>query len=137
MVNTAYDSALEETSTLQIEAAEQRLYNLAEKGHYEGGLQSFTSSIQGAIENAEAAFKRDGHLTGVGTGLRDLDQKLGGLHKSDLVILAGRPSMGKTSLATNIAYNAARAYARPLIYYVIPRGLQPRPVSFRRNPNPT
>ena len=112
MVNTAYESDLEETSVLQIEAAEQRLYNLAEKGKYEGGFRSFTSSIQGAIENAEAAFQRDGHLTGVGTGLRDLDHKLGGLHKSDLVILAGRPSMGKTALATNIAYNAARAYRK-------------------------
>ena len=110
MVNTAYESTIEETSTLQIEAAEQRLYNLAESGHYEGGLQAFTSSIKGAIENAEAAFKRDGHLTGVGTGLKDLDHKLGGLHKSDLIILAGRPSMGKTSLATNIAFNAAKAY---------------------------
>ncbi len=112
MVNTAYESELEETSVLQIEAAEQRLYNLAEKGKYEGGFRSFTSSIQGAIENAEAAFQRDGHLTGVGTGLRDLDHKLGGLHSSDLVILAGRPSMGKTALATNIAYNAARAYRK-------------------------
>ena len=111
MVNTAYESGLDETSTLQLEAAEQRLYNLAEKGKYEGGLRPFTSSIHGAILNAEAAFQRDGHLTGVGTGLRDLDQKLGGLHGSDLVILAGRPSMGKTSLATNIAYNAARAYS--------------------------
>ena len=113
MVNTAFESGLEETSTLQIEAAEQRLYNLAEKGKYEGGFQPFASSIRGAIENTEAAFKRDGHLTGVGTGLRDLDHRLGGLHKADLVILAGRPSMGKTALATNIAYNAARPVRHP------------------------
>ncbi len=62
-----------------------------------------------AIESADAAYKRDGHLTGVSTGLVDLDKLLGGLHKSDLIILAGRPSMGKTALATNIAFHIAES----------------------------
>jgi len=107
MVNSAYaDTA--RAAVVQIEDAEQRLYGLAEKGRYEGGEQPFTTILAKAVENIEAAKRRDGHLTGVGTGLRDLDNRLGGLHPSDLVILAGRPSMGKTALATNIAVNAAR-----------------------------
>jgi replicative DNA helicase len=110
MVNVAYDSTADESATMQIEAAEQRLYNLAEKGRYEGGFRPFASALVEAVHNIEAAKKREGHLTGVGTGLRDLDSRLGGLHSSDLIILAGRPSMGKTALATNIAVNAARAY---------------------------
>ncbi|MSO65633.1 MAG: replicative DNA helicase [Alphaproteobacteria bacterium] len=110
MVNIAYDSAVDDSATMQIEAAEQRLYNLAEKGRYEGGFRPFSSALVEAVHNIEQAKRREGHLTGVGTGLRDLDARLGGLHSSDLVILAGRPSMGKTALATNIAVNAARAY---------------------------
>ncbi len=110
MVNGAYAAEIEETADVQIEVAEQRLYNLGEKGIFEGGFKPFHSALTEAVENAEAALKRDSHLTGVTTGLRDLDMRLGGLHRSDLVILAGRPSMGKTALATNIAFNAARAY---------------------------
>ena len=110
MVNGAYAAEIEETADVQIEVAEQRLYNLGEKGKFEGGFKPFHSALTEAVENAEAALKRDSHLTGVTTGLRDLDMRLGGLHRSDLVILAGRPSMGKTALATNIAFNAARAY---------------------------
>ena len=92
----------------QIEAAEQRLYDLATAGDYQGGLQDFQLALKIAIESADAAYKRDGHLTGVSTGLVDLDKLLGGLHKSDLIIIAGRPSMGKTALATNIAHNISR-----------------------------
>ncbi|MCL4158257.1 UNVERIFIED_CONTAM: hypothetical protein GTU68_056424, partial [Idotea baltica] len=89
----------------QIAKAETRLYSLAEKGQFEGGFESFARSVKTAVEMANAAYQRDGQLAGISTGLRDLDTKLGGLHKSDLLILAGRPSMGKTALATNIAFN--------------------------------
>jgi replicative DNA helicase len=95
----------------QIEAAEQQLYGLAENGAASSGFQSFAEALHGAVEMAAEAFSRDGGLAGVSTGLIDLDQKLGGLHPSDLLILAGRPSMGKTALATNIAYHVARNYA--------------------------
>lgn len=94
----------------QIGQAESRLYSLAEKGRFEGGFQTFARSVKTAVEHANAAYQRDGKLAGISSGLRDLDRKLGGLHKSDLLILAGRPSMGKTALATNIAFNVAKAY---------------------------
>ncbi|WP_371056104.1 replicative DNA helicase [Rhodosalinus sp. K401] len=96
----------------QIVVAEQALYNLAEQGQAQSGFQSFLSAVTDAVKVANAAYQREGGLAGVSTGLADLDAKLGGLHKSDLLILAGRPSMGKTSLATNIAFNIARAYRR-------------------------
>ncbi len=95
----------------QIEAAESQLYTLAETGGATGGFVDFSTSVRGAIAMAAEAFQRDGGLSGISTGLIDLDQKLGGLHKSDLLILAARPSMGKSSLAANIAYNVAKAYA--------------------------
>ncbi|MCR9212628.1 MAG: replicative DNA helicase [Proteobacteria bacterium] len=110
IVNTAYDSDLEETSQSQIEEAEKKLFSLAENGAHEGALIPVRVAIGEALQSIEEAFQRDGNLVGVTTGLRDMDGKLGGLHASDLLILAGRPSMGKTSLATNIAYNAAKAY---------------------------
>jgi replicative DNA helicase len=106
-VNEAYAPDLEDAAVNQIERAEQRLYDLATVGDYQGGFRDFPSVLTEAIKMAEAAYKRDGHLTGVSTGLTDLDNLLGGLHPSDLIILAGRPSMGKTALATNIAYHAA------------------------------
>ncbi len=109
MVNRAYGGA-DDTAVIQIEDAEQSLFNLGEKGEYEGGFESFKDSVIKAIKMAEAAHKRDGGLAGVGTGFTDLDKILGGLHPSDLIILAGRPSMGKTALATNIAFNAAADY---------------------------
>jgi replicative DNA helicase len=96
----------------QIVEAEQRLYKLAEQGRSESGFQSFLKAVTDAVNVANAAYQRDGGLAGLSTGLVDLDRKLGGLHASDLLILAGRPSMGKTSLATNIAFNIARAYRR-------------------------
>ena len=96
----------------QIVEAEQQLYKLAEQGQVESGFQSFLRAVTDAVNVANAAYQRDGGLSGVSTGLIDMDGKLGGLHRSDLLILAGRPSMGKTSLATNIAFNVAKAYKR-------------------------
>ena len=91
-----------------IENSERLLFNLAEKGSFNSSLVKFDEAMKQTIEMASAAFKNDEGIVGVPTGLRDLDDKLGGLHQSDLIIIAGRPSMGKTSLATNIAFNAAQ-----------------------------
>lgn len=96
----------------QITDAEQRLYKLGEQGVAERGFQSFLRAVTAAVDVANAAYQRGGGLSGIPTALIDLDKKLGGLHPSDLIILAGRPSMGKTSLATNIAFNVAKAYKR-------------------------
>ncbi|MDF1872116.1 replicative DNA helicase [Vannielia sp.] len=96
----------------QIVEAEQALYKLSEEGRSESGFQSFLKAVTDAVNVANAAYQRDGGLAGISTGLVDMDKKLGGLHKSDLLILAGRPSMGKTSLATNLAFNIAKAYKR-------------------------
>ncbi len=95
----------------QIEAAEQQLYALAETGSVSQGFIPFADALHGAVAMAAEAHARDGGLAGLSTGLIDLDQKIGGLHPSDLVILAARPSMGKTSLACNIAFDVARNYA--------------------------
>ena len=100
----------------QIIEAEQRLYKLGEQGVAERGFQSFLKAVTDAVNMANAAYQRDGGLAGISTGLVDLDKKLGGLHPSDLLILAGRPSMGKTSLATNIAFNIAKAYKRGMTH---------------------
>lgn len=99
----------------QIVEAEQELYALAEQGTSESGFQSFLRAVTDAVNVANAAYQREGGMSGVSTGLIDMDKKLGGLHKSDLLILAGRPSMGKTSLATNIAFNVAKAYKKGLL----------------------
>lgn len=96
----------------QIVEAEQQLYKLGEQGNTDSGFQSFLKAVTDAVNVANAAYQREGGLAGVSTGLMDMDKKLGGLHKSDLLILAGRPSMGKTSLATNIAYNIAKTYKK-------------------------
>lgn len=104
----AADPAL--TATQHVEKAEGALFALAEAGEQAKAVATFSEALDGAMAMAEAAFQRDGKLTGLATGLIDLDHKLGGLHPSDLLIVAGRPSMGKTALATNIAYNVARAY---------------------------
>ena len=109
MVNDAFEPDLDSSAKDQIESVEKKLFDLATAGHADRGFKAFRDSVMMAIDQAEAAYKRDGKLSGVSTGLRDLDKKLGGLHSSDLVILAGRPSMGKTALATNIAFNAAFA----------------------------
>ncbi len=110
LVNGAYDSPVDHPPKTQIEEAEGRLYQLAEGGKYGQGFQTFGAALTTAIDMANAAYQRDGHLSGLSTGLNDLDSKMGGLQSSDLIVLAGRPSMGKTALVTNIAYNVARNY---------------------------
>ncbi len=110
LVNNAFDAHLDETATDQIETTEQRLFDLASEGKTEGGFKKFEHALGDAIRLAEAAHRREGALAGVTTGLTNVDEKLGGLHPSDLIILAGRPSMGKTALATNMAFNAARYF---------------------------
>jgi len=110
MVNVAYDAPVELGPQNQIEDAERRLYELAETGRYDGGFQRFAQALTTAVEMAAHAYQRDGKLSGLATGLRDLDRMMGGLQHSDLVILAGRPGMGKTALATNLAYNVAKAW---------------------------
>ncbi len=110
MVNTAYDSPIDAEPAVQIETAEQQLYELAETGKYGTGFEPFSSALTDAIDMAANAYRRDGGLSGLATGFTDLDQKMGGLQPSDLIVLAGRPSMGKTALATNIAYHVAKSY---------------------------
>jgi replicative DNA helicase len=113
-VNEAFDGQPDDTAIRQVERAEQRLYELATTGDYEGGFQPFKVSLKGALELAEHAYKRAGGISGIASGLDELDRVLGGLHPSDLIVLAGRPAMGKTALATNIAFNAARDRARAI-----------------------
>ena len=108
----------EHSAREQIETAEQSLYTLAESGQSSSGFVTFADALHGAVEMAAEAYSRDGGLSGISTGLADLDRMLGGLHPSDLVILAGRPSMGKSALAANIAFNVARTYA----YDILPDG---------------
>ena len=110
IVNAAYDAPVAATPREQIEEAERKLYAVAETGRYEGGFQRFSDALTIAVDMAAKAFERDGRLSGVATGLTDLDRYMGGLQPSDLVIVAGRPGMGKTALATNIAFNIAKAY---------------------------
>jgi replicative DNA helicase len=110
MVNVAYDAPVDFAPRAQIEDAERRLYELAESGRYDGGFQGFAQAMKVALDMAANAYQRDGKLSGTATGLRDLDIKMGGLQRSDLIIVAGRPGMGKTALATNIAYNVAKAH---------------------------
>ncbi len=107
----AFSYNIEKNANQIIEQAESQLFKLSETGVSQGGFETLRDSVITAIEIAEKAYKADGHVTGITTGLTDLDHKLGGLHNSDLLILAARPSMGKTSLAVNVAYNAAKAYA--------------------------
>ena len=111
VVNVAYDAPVDHTPREQIEEAERRLYEIAETGRYDGGFQRFSDALTTAVDMAAKAYERDGKLSGIATGLVDLDRSMGGLQPSDLVILAGRPAMGKTALATNIAFNIARAWA--------------------------
>ena len=110
IVNIAFDAPPELGSQQQIEDAERRLYELAESGQYDGGFIKFADAVKNAIDVANAAYMRDGHLSGLASGMTDLDRVMGGLQRSDLIIVAGRPGMGKTALATNIAFNVAAAF---------------------------
>ncbi|MBI36172.1 MAG: replicative DNA helicase [Alphaproteobacteria bacterium] len=114
LTNNAFDHDLDIPATQQIEVAESHLFELAEKGTSESGFQEFKTAITSAIDLAAAAYRKDTDLVGVPSGFKDIDRLLGGFHRSDLVIIAGRPSMGKTALATNIAYNAASSVNRSL-----------------------
>jgi replicative DNA helicase len=109
MVNDAHRHEVDRPPSAQIEEIERKLFDLATIGETSTGFIEFSKSLTRAITTAEKAYRRDSHVTGVTTGLIDLDRKLGGLQPSDLIILAGRPSMGKTALATNIAFSAAQA----------------------------
>ncbi|PNG26034.1 replicative DNA helicase [Methylocella silvestris] len=110
IVNSAYDAPVAASPREQIEEAERKLYSVAELGRYEGGFQRFSDALVTAVDMAAKAFERDGRLSGIATGLSDLDRYMGGLQASDLIIIAGRPGMGKTALATNVAFNIAKAY---------------------------
>jgi replicative DNA helicase len=109
VVNRAFGADPELDGNSQIEAAEQHLFNLATQGSSEGKGMTFKEALTVAIDSASHAFRNQGSVSGLDTGLRDLNKKMGGLHPSDLLILAGRPAMGKTALATKIAFGAARA----------------------------
>jgi replicative DNA helicase len=110
IVNAAYDAPVGASPREQIEEAERKLYSIAETGRYEGGFQRFSQALTTAVDMAAKAYQRDGKLSGIATGLTKLDHLMGGLQPSDLVIVAGRPGMGKTALATNIAFNIARSH---------------------------
>jgi len=107
-IDSAKLNDLDNNGQTIIENSERQLFDLAERGSFNSSLIKFDEAMKQTIEMASAAYKNDEGIVGVPTGLRDLDDKLGGLHQSDLIIIAGRPSMGKTSLATNIAFNAAQ-----------------------------
>lgn len=110
IVLDAYDAPIDEEAEEQIAEAEKLLFDLAEQGQSQGGAVAFSQALKVAVESIESAFKDPDSLSGVTTGLKGLNEKIGGLHKSDLMILAGRPAMGKTALATNIAFNAAQRF---------------------------
>jgi replicative DNA helicase len=125
VVNRAFGAEDDLDGKAQVEAAEQALFDLATKGGSEGGFITFERALTDAIIGAERAFRMAGHVAGLSTGLRDLDAKTGGMHPSDLLILAGRPGMGKTALATKIAFGAAQALvdaARKLDSNAPPKG---------------
>ena len=112
IVNSARAPEVETNALQQIESIEQKLYDLATTGTSNSGLKSFATALTAAIQMAETAYKRDGRLSGITTGFTALDRKLGGLHPSDLIIIAARPAMGKTALATSLAFNAASERVR-------------------------
>jgi replicative DNA helicase len=114
MVEKAVDTSESVDPKSQIEQAELSLYRVAEEGGEQGGVKTFGQATKLAIAMAERALNSGGHVSGITTGLDSVNAKIGGLHPSDLIILAGRPGMGKSSLAMNIAYNAARRLARDM-----------------------
>src|SRR3990170_2972130 len=114
LVESALDTSEEVAPIAQIERAETELYKVAEEGGAEGKAKSFGEATKLAIEMAERALNTGGHLSGITTGFEGLNAKIGGLHKSDLIIVAGRPGMGKSALATNIGFAAAQRSLREI-----------------------
>ncbi len=114
IVNTAYDAPTEKTSRDQIAEAEKALYAVAETNKYGEGALDFHEALKRTVEAAERAAARGGRISGVTSGFTDVDNLLGGLQPSDLLILAGRPGMGKTALGTNMAFHAAQQYMRDI-----------------------
>jgi replicative DNA helicase len=112
LVEGALDTSEDVAPLAQIERAETELYKVAEEGGAEGKAKSFSDATKEALEMAERALNSGGHLSGFTTGLESLNAKIGGLHKSDLIIVAGRPGMGKSALGTNIAFAAAQRFVR-------------------------
>ena len=107
IVNNAMKEDIDSSATNQIEEAEKRLYDLADKGDGQRGFVDFAEALTQSLTTIEKAYQREGKISGISTGLNNLDRRTGGLNNSDLIIIAGRPAMGKTALATNIAYNVA------------------------------
>ena len=107
IVNDAMKEDLDSDATTQIETAEKKLFELSNQGESQGGFVDFAQALTSSLSQIEQAYQKDGKISGLPTSLDALDEKTGGLNNSDLIILAGRPAMGKTALATNIAYNVA------------------------------
>jgi len=112
IVNNPVKEDIDSTATDQIEEAEKRLYELSDKGDGQRGFLNFAEALTQSLDTIEKAYQREGKIAGTSTGLHQLDKGMGGLNNSDLIILAGRPGMGKTALATNIAYNIADVMSR-------------------------
>ena len=110
LINNSYNTEEESDSRSLIEKTEQHLFNLIQNNELDSGPKDFEEIMQRTIDYAEKAFKKSEDVIGLKTGLRDFDRKIGGLHKSDLIIIAGRPSMGKTAFATNIASNISKEF---------------------------
>ena len=108
LVNNSFLSDDGQNSSEIIEKVEENLFNLSNDGDIQRGPKSFEEILSNAIDHAEKAYKKSDEVVGIKSGLSDFDKKIGGLHKSDLIIIAGRPSMGKTAFATNIAYNISK-----------------------------
>ena len=112
IVNHALEESIDTSATDQIENAEKMLYTLSDQGDAQGGFVDFSTALGSSLAAIEKAYQKEGKISGTPTGLNKLDYRIGGLNDSDLIILAGRPAMGKTALATNIAYNVAEYYSR-------------------------
>src|SRR3954463_15802804 len=112
LVEGALDTSEEVAPLAQIERAETELYKVAEEGGAEGKAKSFAEATKAALDMAERALNSGGHLSGLTTGLEAMNSKIGGLHRSDLIIIAGRPGMGKSALGTNIGFAAAQRFLR-------------------------